>query len=52
MEDWPECYLYLYLWVDGPASSLASVVHIAFVVAVIGILEVVVVTLILPSRAR
>ena len=39
MEDWPECYLYLYLWVDGPASSLASVVHIAFVVAVVGILE-------------
>ena len=30
---------YLYLWVDGSASSLASVVHIVLVVAVVGILE-------------
>jgi len=31
--------VYLYLWVDGPASWLASVVHIVLVVAVVGILE-------------
>jgi len=31
--------LYLYSWVDGPASSLASVVHIVLVVAVVDILE-------------
>ena len=30
---------YLYLWVDGPASSLAYDVHIVRVLAVVGVLE-------------